>query len=94
MAQCSLFLCGTLFKDIVDFQGEDPSRIPALLEKTGSALVQEHLCHIIDYAKSNQDKADRSWPVLLKSNAFFTYITAYLAGIRKLERPTNGKKVG
>jgi hypothetical protein len=83
MAQCSLFLCGTIFKDLVDIQKRDPSSILDVLAAEGSLLIQTHLLNIIDYAKNNKDKADRSWPVLLKSNAFFTYITAYLAGIRK-----------
>ena len=103
MAQCSLFLCGTIFKDLVDLQKRDPSSIPACLAKEGTALIQEHLLHIIDYAKSNKDKADRSWPVLLKSNAFFNYITAYLSGIRlggngssalSGKNWNNGKKAG
>lgn len=47
------------------------------------ALIQEHLGLIVEYAKKNKDKADRSWPTLLKSNTFFGYITAYLAGVRK-----------
>jgi hypothetical protein len=90
MAQCSLFLCGTLFKDLVELQGKDPSAIPEELQKVGSSLIQEHLLYILDYARKNKDKADRSWPVLLKSNQFFVFITAYLAGIRKLAVPTNG----
>jgi hypothetical protein len=89
MAQCSLFLCGTIFKDLVELQSKDPSLIPSLLAKEGSALIREHLLYIIDYAKGNKDKADRSWPVLLKSNAFFTYITAYLQGIRQVATPAN-----
>lgn len=83
MPQCSLFLCGTIFKDLVDLQKKNPSEIPELLAKFGTTLVQEHLLHIIDFAKSNKDKADRSLPVLLKSNAFFLHVTAYLAGLRK-----------
>ncbi len=83
MAQCSLFLCGTIFQDLVDIQKKDPSSVPGELASEGSSLIQMHLLHIIDYAKNNKDKADKSWPVLLKSNTFFTYITAYLAGIRK-----------
>jgi hypothetical protein len=56
--------------------------IPKFLKEDGVYLIREHLRYIIDYANSNKDKADKSWPVLLKSNAFFTYITAYLAGKR------------
>ena len=83
MAQCSLFLCGTIFKDLVDLQGKDPSSIPEFLSKDGSQLIQTHLLYILDYAKGNKDKADKSWPTLLKSNLFFNYIMAYLAGMRK-----------
>jgi hypothetical protein len=77
----------------VDFKKRDPSEIPDLLQTEGDALIREHLLYIIDYAKDNRDKADRSWPVLLKSNAFFTYITTYLAGVRRVQvaaGPTNG----
>jgi hypothetical protein len=80
MAQCSLFLCGTIYKDLVDLQKMDPCSIPQILKEDGYPLIRAHLQYIIDYATSNKDKADRSWPVLLKSNAFFTFITAYLAG--------------
>ena len=51
--------------------------------KTENALIQAHLLNILNYAKNNKSKADKSWPVLLKSNAFFSYICAYLEGIRK-----------
>jgi hypothetical protein len=53
------------------------------MKDEGSQLIREHLKYIIGFAKINKEKADRSWPVLLKSNNFFTYIMAYLAGIRK-----------
>lgn len=82
LPQCSLFLCGTLYKDLVDFQKKDPSSIPELLQKNGNTLIQAHLLNILNYAKNNKAKADKSWPVLLKSNAFFNYICAYLEGIR------------
>jgi hypothetical protein len=83
MAQCSLFLCGTIFKDLVDLQGKDPSSVPGILDKEGSSLIREHLLHILDYAKTNKDKANKSWPTLLKSNVFLDNIMAYLRGIRK-----------
>ena len=81
--QCSLFICGTVYRDCVQLQGNAPSSIPAILEQRGNALIQEHLGLIVEYAKNNKDKADRSWPTLLKSNTFFSYISAYLSGIRK-----------
>src|SRR5260370_12970982 len=68
VAQCSIFICGTIFKDLVEIRGIDPSSIPGILKQKRSSLIQEHLTHIIDFADNNKDKADRSWPVLLKSN--------------------------
>lgn len=93
LPQCSLFLCGTIYKDLVDFQKKDPSGIPKLLQKDGHALIQEHLLNILNYAKNNKGKADKSWPVLLKSNTFFGYITAYLGGIRSASLPSASKVV-
>jgi len=52
------------------------------LEANGLQMVQELLGHILDYAKNNKDKANKSWPVLLKSNAFFNFVCAYLQGVR------------
>jgi hypothetical protein len=83
LPQCSLFLCGTIFKDLVEFQKKDASEIPQLLKKGGYPLIQDQLLNILNYAKHNKSKADKSWPVLLKSNAFFSYVCAYLQGIRK-----------
>ena len=94
MPQCQLFVCGTLFKDLVDYQKKNPHEIPKQLETDGNALIQEHLRYIIDFAKQNKDKADRSWPVLLKSNAFFGFVTSYISGIRQVPvaQSTNGSK--
>lgn len=91
LPQCSLFLCGTIYKDLVEFQKKNPSEIPAFLQKDGRALIQEHLLNILNYAKGNKSKADKSWPVLLKSNAFFGHITAYFEGIRSASAPATGK---
>jgi hypothetical protein len=74
----------------VELQGKDPALIPDELGVSGSSLIQEHLLYILDYAGRNKDKADRSWPVLLKSNQFFVFVTAYLAGIRKATIPVSG----
>jgi hypothetical protein len=82
LPQCSLFLCGILYKDLVDFKKVDPSLIPEVLQKNGQLIIQDLLNHIMTYAKNNDEKANKSWPVLLKSNAFFTYVCAYLQGIR------------
>jgi hypothetical protein len=81
LPQCSLFLCGILYKDLVDFKKMDPVKIPDELGLRGQTIIQTLLNHILTYAKNNKDKANKSWPVLLKSNAFFNYVCAYLQGV-------------
>lgn len=82
MPQCSLFLCGILYKDMVDLEGLDPNKVPEILKISGQQRMQDLLYHLVVFAKNNKDKANKSWPVLLKSNAFFTYVCTYLQGIR------------
>jgi hypothetical protein len=81
--QCSLFLCGTIYKELVEIRKTELKTIAETLGREGDDLIRRHLLHIIDFAQRNKDKADRSWPVLLKSNAFFNHIVAYLSGIAK-----------
>ena len=76
--QCSLFLCGTIYYDLVDLHKMDPAEFPNSLTENGSALIQSYLLHTIEYAKGDKDKANKSWPVLLKSNTFFGYVKAHL----------------
>jgi len=83
MPQCSLFICGTLFKDLTELQKRAAREIPDILRERGKPMIREHILHTVEFAKQNRDKADRSWPVLLKSNPFFNHIMAYLAGIRR-----------
>ena len=81
--QCALFVCGTIYMDLVDLQGKEAVDMPAILDRRGDAIIQEHLGLIVDYAERNRDKADQSWPTLLKSNSFFGHIAAHLSGIRR-----------
>lgn len=80
--QCSLFLCGTIYKDLVDFQSLPATEIPEVLEQRGNELIKDHLWLVVEYVQKNKDKVDGSWPTLLKSNTFFSHIVAYLAGVR------------
>ena len=92
LPQSSLFLCGLLYKDSVDFLGVGASDIPGALARNGQEIIQDLLRHILNYAKKNKDKANKSWPVLLKSNAFFTYVCAYLQGVRAGTPPEGSEK--
>ena len=76
-------MCGTIYKELVEIRKTDLKDIPKIVSMKADEIIRAHLLHIIDFAKNNKDKADKSWPVLLKSNAFFNHITAYLAGVAK-----------
>jgi hypothetical protein len=88
MPQCSVFLCGTIFKDYRDFQGWDPAGLPSRLDESGEAIIREHLFYILTYARKNKSRAEKSWPVLLKSNTFFTRVADYIQGIRERNHPS------
>lgn len=67
----------------MDLRKAELKAISDILNREGTELIRSHLLHIIDFAQHNKDKADKSWPVLLKSNAFFNHVTAYLSGIAR-----------
>jgi AIPR protein len=83
MPQCSLFVCGLIYKDLVENQSIEFTEIERVLDNRGSELIRFYLQSIMEFARNNKDKADRSWPVLLKSNAFFSLVVAYVGGQRK-----------
>src|SRR5581483_4678508 len=87
MPQSSVFLCGTVFQDFVILQGKDPAELPKHLEAKGQATIIEHLQYILKFAKNNPGVANKSWPSLLKSQAFFDNVLAYIKGIRNSEKP-------
>ena len=90
--QCSLFVCGLLYKDLVEIQDKPFPTIPDILEDEGDGRIQELLRLVVDYSRKNEDKADRSWPTLLKSNAFFGLVSSYLVEARNSEREASGAK--
>src|SRR5207248_404200 len=40
MPQCSVFLCGIIYKDLVELGGMDPSKILDSLKTNGDSLIQ------------------------------------------------------
>jgi len=88
MPQCALFVCGTIFRDLRDFKKMNVADIPSLIQNMWPKIVREHLYYIMAFARQNQEKADRSWPVLLKSNTFFGHVISYIQGIRVNQPPT------
>jgi hypothetical protein len=86
MPQCSLFVCATIFADMVTIGGLDPSKVVEEFKTKSDKLIREHVLHLIDFAHHNKAKADKSWPTLLKSNAFFHHVISYLQGIRNNQK--------
>jgi hypothetical protein len=75
------FLCATLFREYVDILKLGPDSLIDELSEIADVKISEHLCRILDYAKSNPGEANRSWPTLLKSNRFFQGFISYLTGV-------------
>ena len=80
--QCALFICGTLHKDLVDLRRNEAAKVSGILEEIGEEIIREHLRLIVEFAEKDREKADQSWPTLLKSNTFFGHITSYLSDVR------------
>jgi hypothetical protein len=72
-----------MYRDMTTNLSIEAASITTELEQRGQQLFEEHLQFIMDFAKENRNKADRSWPVLLKSNTFFNHVSSYIGGIRK-----------
>jgi hypothetical protein len=80
--QSGIFLCGTVFKDLVTFQGKAAKEIPKHLRDNGSTVFQSHLWHILNFVRQDPAQKIKSWPSLLKSNTLFTNFVSYLGGVR------------
>lgn len=77
--QSSIFLCAILFEERVRILEETPED---LLEELDDDVIPilDKLRLIIEFAKANPQIANKSWPTLLKSQAFFENVVSYLRG--------------
>jgi AIPR protein len=78
--QCSVFLCALLFEDHVVLRGENPTDLIASLEGGDIAAIKDKLRVILEFARDNPSSANKSWPTLLKGQAFFENVASYLRG--------------
>lgn len=80
--QCAVFVCGTVYQDLADFQNVPVNEIVNRLTTDGQSLIRSHLYYIMEFIKQKPDQKNKSWPTLLKSSTFFEKITAYIRGLR------------
>ncbi|MCX7420390.1 MAG: AIPR family protein [Planctomycetia bacterium] len=82
MPQSAIFLCGTIFQDLVQIQKKPADELPAVLKAGGIPLMREHIFRTMTFARENPQHAAKSWPTLLKSNQFFRSVVTYIRGVR------------
>lgn len=84
--QSSIFLCAFLFEDFVTLRdGDKPRSTEKLimqLETKGWGPLQTELLRLLTFAKDNPAIANKSWPTLLKSQAFFENVASYIKGLQ------------
>lgn len=77
--QSSIFLCAILFEEQVKILNQPPEDLLKQLENGINPLLSK-LDLVIEFAKSNPQIANKSWPTLLKSQGFFENVVSYLRG--------------
>jgi len=78
--QSGIFLCAIVFEEHVVLKNGDPQTVIDEISTNGFSVVNEAIQLIIQFAKHNPSIANRSWPTLLKSQAFFQNFATYLQG--------------
>jgi hypothetical protein len=79
--QSGIFLCAVVFQAHVRIRGADARCLVDLLAKHRNAVLCTSLRTIFDFARDHKDDpgiANRSWPTLLKSQAFFEGLASSL----------------
>lgn len=87
--QCAVFLSALLFEEWVRLRRKDIVGLLKNLDAGDLSIVQRNLASLIRYAKSDT-KLSKSWPTLLKSQAFFDNVASYLKGIVESETTAKG----
>jgi hypothetical protein len=94
MPQSSVFLCGTICQDYVEIQGKDFRTLPDAIRADGTDMIRAHIGWIMEFAQNNPRVANKSWPNLLKSMAFFERLISYIRGLRAPARPNGSYYLG
>jgi hypothetical protein len=80
--QSAVFLSAIVFEEQVRILERDPSALAELLEGVDKSLLNSAISTVIEVAADSPIAADKSWPNLLKSQAFFDIVVSYLRGAR------------
>lgn len=82
--QCAVFLSALLFEERIRLRRKDIEDLLKTLDSGDFSILQRDLDALIRYAKTDT-KLSKSWPTLLKSQAFFDNVASYLKGIVESE---------
>lgn len=78
--QSGMFLCAIVFEEQVNLKSQDPQTAVEQIVSGGFSIFNETIKIIIQFAIDNPVIANRSWPTLLKSQAFFQSVATFLQG--------------
>jgi hypothetical protein len=78
--QCSVFLCALLFEDHIVLGKQQAAVLLTALESGDLSPILDKLAVLLQFARDNPTSANKSWPTLLKSQAFFENVASYLRG--------------
>lgn len=79
--QSAVFISALIFEKYVQIQKGDPEAVIGVLETGNTSPIRNALEEILDFAAANPTVANKSWPTLLKSQAFFDTVAAFVQGI-------------
>jgi hypothetical protein len=78
--QCAVFLSAIVFDEQVKILGRNPGELADQLEGGDKTLLNSAILRISQFAADNPAAADKSWPTLLKSQAFFDNVVSFIRG--------------
>ena len=67
----------------MNIQGLAVESLADALEKSPAEVVASAVKLVMDFVAEKPDVANKSWPSLLKSMAFFNEVVGYMQGVRK-----------
>jgi hypothetical protein len=79
--QCAVFLAAIMFEWHTRLRKQKVDDLIAEVECDARVTVEESLIAILRFAEKNPNIANKSWPTLLKSQAFFTHVCSYIIGL-------------
>ena len=79
-----------MYQDCVKIQGSTAERLAENLSASPAQVVARYVKAVMDFAAERPAAANKSWPSLLKSMAFFNEVVGYMQGMTRRNEPNTG----